>query len=338
MKRVYIFAGHIGCWVLLILSNFLPRYAESNESVWRLLLIDTTYSLVIVTAFYSGYLFIYQFITRTWPWPAIIGVFHILTTLTLVVLVRYGIEFGFLKPVLHFDNYAVNRHFTWGWFIQNAARYYWSWVVYGILYGFARNYVQQQRKARELISAELSLLRSQVNPHFLFNALNDIYALTLSRPVEASNAIMQLSELLRYMLYSSQSPAVPVVDEINYLKSYIELEQIGQAGRVNIRTQFTGHINGQQVAPMLLIPFVENAFKHGNLFLPDQPVTIMLDVQADRLIFHCWNSKRTGHKDGVGGIGLANICRRLDLEYAGRHKLTISENSTAFDINLSLTL
>lgn len=323
---------------MLILSNFLSKYAESNEPVGRLLLIDTAYNFVTMTAFYGGYRLIYHFIVRQWPWPGIVSIINILTVLALVMLVRYLLEFGFLKPVINYDNYAVNGHFTWGWFIQNAARYYWSWVIYGLLYGFAENYVQQQRKARELMHSELSLLRSQVNPHFLFNALNDVYALTLTRPTDAPGAVMQLSELLRYMLYSSQSDAVPLTDEINYLKSYINLEQIGRGGRANIQTRFTGHLNGQRVAPMLLIPFVENAFKHGDLFHPDQPVTVALDVQAKHLTFWCRNAKRTGSKDQTGGIGLTNLRRRLELEYAGRYKLDIRDDDTTFDINLSLTL
>lgn len=338
MKRAYLIASHIGLWVFVLLSNFWPRYAESDQPGWRLLLIDAAYLLVFMTAFYGGYGLIYRFLVRPWPWPGVVSVLNILTTLALVVLVRYVTEFGFLKPVLTFDNYALNNQFTWDWFASNAVRYYWSWVVYGLLYGFVANYVQQQRKARELMQSELSLLRSQVNPHFLFNALNDIYALTLTQPNDASGAVMQLSELLRYMLYSSQSPAVPVADEVNYLKSYINLEQIGQGGRANIQTQFTGHLNGQRVAPMLLIPFVENAFKHGDLFRADQPVTVTLDVRAEQLAFHCRNAKRTGSKDRTGGIGLVNLRRRLELEYAGRHELTIQSSDTIFDITLFLTL
>ncbi len=338
MKRIYLTAGHVGFWTLIILSNVVPRLAESDEPGWRLLVIDAAYSTLSATAFYGGYLLIYRFLVRPWPWPGVISVLNVVTTLGLVVLTRYFIEFVFLKPILNYDNYAVNNRFTWHWFIQNAAQYYWSWVVYGLLYGFIENYVQQQQKARELMQSELSLLRSQVNPHFLFNALNDIYALTLTRPTDAPAAVMQLSELLRYMLYSSQSTAVPLLEEVNYLKSYIDLERIGQAGQANIQTQFTGHINGQRVAPMLLITFVENAFKHGDLFCPEQPVSISLDVQNEHLAFHCWNAKRTGPRDQTGGIGLANLQRRLELEYAGRYELKIRDSDTLFDINLSLTL
>ena len=338
MKRPLLIAAHIGFWALLILSNFLPKYAESNDPGWRLLLIDTGYNLVTITAFYGGYGLIYRYMVRPWPHPGMLSLLYVLITLALVILMRYLVEFGFLKPVLGYDNYAVNNHFTWWWFGQNAVRYYWSWVVYGLLYGFVESYVQQQRKARELMHAELSLLRSQVNPHFLFNALNDIYALTLTRPAEAPDAVMQLSALLRYMLYSSQSAAVPLTDEINYLKSYIDLEQIGQAGRAHIQTQFTGSFSGQRVAPMLLIPFVENAFKHGDLFRPDQPIVVALDVEAEQLTFQCRNAKRMGSKDKTGGIGLANLRRRLDLEYAGRYDLCIRDSDTSFDISLCLTL
>lgn len=335
MKRKYILLGHMAFWFLFLLKEVLQYRANNGDaSAYKMLMISTVYLFVTLTAFYGGYRLIYKHIVRPWPRLGWIGAAHIITTLFLIVMARYVVEFGFLKPLFSYDNYAMNQHFTWGWFIQNAVMYYWSWVLYGIMYGFVENYVQQQQRYRERMKAEVSLLRAQVNPHFLFNTLNDIYALALTRPDQTPDALMKLSDLLRYMLYSSQAVSVPLADEIEYVKSYIDLEQIGQKGLVNVQTSFTGLVNGQRIAPMLLIPFVENAFKHGALFETNQSILIDLNVAPNYLSFQCHNAKRTGAKDKTGGIGLTNLRRRLDLEYPDRHTLRIDDTDTVFDVNL----
>lgn len=336
MKRPSLILLHLLFWTLWLLGELVQHQARHTfeRSAGQTLLISGVYLLVTLTAFYGGYGLVYRsFIRYGW-----VGIGHVLTTLGLIVGMRYGVEFGFLKPLLHYDNYAVNNHFSWGWFVKNACLYYWNWVVYGVLYGFAEQYVRQQQRGREHIQAELSLLRAQVNPHFLFNALNDMYALTLTRPEQAPDALLKLSDLLRYVLYQSQSAVVPLVDEIAYVQSYIDLEQISQQGQAQVRARVEGLINDQQIAPMLLIPFVENAFKHGSLFDADQPITITCRVKADQLWFRCCNAKQMGHKDDTGGIGLVNLRRRLELEYPGRHQLQILDSSAMFDIHLALTL
>lgn len=336
MKRSHLILLHGLFWTLWLLSEFIQHQTRHTfeRTAGQTLLIDSAYLLITLTAFYGGYGLVYRsFIRHGW-----IGIGHVLTTLGLIVGMRYGVEFGLLKPGLGFDNYSVNAHFSWGWFIKNACLYYWNWVVYGALYGFGQQYVRQQQRAREQASAELSLLRAQVNPHFLFNALNDMYALSLTHPEQAPDALLKLSDLLRYALYRSQTALVPLVDELAYVDSYIELEQISQRGQAQVQARVDGLITTQQIAPMLLIPFVENAFKHGVLFNADQPITITCRVDADQLWFHCCNAKRMGSKDSTGGIGLVNLRRRLALEYPGRHQLQIIDAPAMFDVQLAITL
>ncbi|RYF73467.1 MAG: hypothetical protein EOO39_10375 [Cytophagaceae bacterium] len=337
MKRTYLVLGHLFFWSLFLISDTLRQQASGSwgrhqNQLW---LISAAYLLVTLTAFYGGYGLIYRFIIRRWPWPGWLGLVNVLTTLLLIVATRYIVEFGFLKPLIQYDNYEVNTHFTWSWFAQNAALYYWNWVVYGVLYGFAQHYVRQQQRAREQMKAEVSLLRAQVNPHFLFNVLNDFYALSLTRPTTLPDSLLKLADLLRYMLYSSQSSAVPLTEEIAYLRSYIDLEQLGQSGQARVQTAFSGPFESWQIAPMLLIPFVENAFKHGG----QAPQAILMGLTAGqtRLRFTCRNAKQGGTKDKTGGLGLANLRRRLELEYPGRHHLRIADTETEFTVQLTLT-
>ncbi|WP_052731256.1 sensor histidine kinase [Spirosoma radiotolerans] len=336
MKRPYLLLYHFLFWTLWLLSEVAQHQARHSfeRSAGQTLLISSAYLLITLTAFYGGYGLVYRsFIRYGW-----VGLGHVLTTLSLIVGMRYLVEFGFLKPLLNYDNYAVNAHFSWGWFVKNACLYYWNWVIYGTLFGFAQQYVRQQQRDREQMKAEVALLRAQVNPHFLFNALNDMYALTLTCPEQAPDALLKLSDLLRYVLYRSQSAAVPLTDEIAYVKSYIDLEQISQRGQAQVHAHIDGQISDQQIAPMLLIPFVENAFKHGSLFDARQPITITCQVEANQLLFRCCNAKRMGNKDATGGIGLANLRRRLELEYPGRHQLQILDSSASFAIHLTVTL
>jgi hypothetical protein len=338
MKRHYLILIHVLFWSLLLFNDAIQHheYSAFNPTAGRALLVSTMYLLVTMTAFYGGYALIYRFIIRAWPWPGWLGIGNILTTLVLIVTMRYVVEFGILKPLFHYDNYAVNPHFTWAWFVKNAVLFYWNWSLYGVLYGFAENYVQQQQRAREQMKAEVSLLRAQVNPHFLFNVLNDFYALSLTQPGRMPDALLKLADLLRYMLYSSQAATVPLTEEIAYVKSYIDLEQLGQNGLANVQTSFTGSFDDKQIAPMLLIPFVENAFKHGALY-QHQAIVIQLTADDRQLAFQCRNAKQAGEKDKTGGIGLANLRRRLDLEYPSRYSLHINDTDTLFDIDLHLT-
>ncbi len=296
------------------------------------------YVLIPIVAFYGAYLLIYKPLTKKIG-LAIVGM---AATVGLVVLARFVIEFGVLKPFLNYDNYSRDDQFTWAWFAQNAILYYWNWVVYGVLYGFAERYFldqqQQRQREQELTRSEAAFLRSQLNPHFLFNALNDVYALALTRPAETPAALLQLADLLRYMLYSSQAPTVALADELDYLNGFLALEQMGKSGQTTVQNRLTGHVNGQRIAPMLLIPFVENALKHGDATHPTNPISIETEVADNQLLFRCQNAKQAGLKDKTGGIGLANLQRRLALEYPNRHTLTIQDLPDQFAVYLTLDL
>lgn len=191
-------------------------------------------------------------------------------------------------------------------------------------------------------SAELAMLKSQINPHFLFNTLNNIYALSLAKaePV-VSEMILSLSEINRYMLYETEPDYVPLNKEVAYLNSYIELEKLRCENISNIKFSVSPEIEHVKISPLLLIPFVENAFKHSRIAdETDAWIEINLSVENNILVFNCENSVPVSafKKDKTSGIGLENVKRRLLILYPNKHELSISQPEHKFIVDLKLHL
>jgi len=204
--------------------------------------------------------------------------------------------------------------------------------------------MDQQIKS-ELITqnqqSELALLRSQINPHFLFNTLNNIYSLVYTKSNDAPRAMTKLSDIMRYMLYEATTEKVMLSKEINHLKSYIELLLLRLSGNRFIEFNVEGNTENKFIAPMLLFPFVENAYKHCNKKSPVPGIKITLVVQEDLLTYTIVNSVKREtdiSENDEGGIGLKNIKRRLELLYPDRHQLIISETVTHYSIELRINL
>ena len=205
-----------------------------------------------------------------------------------------------------------------------------------------------QRKDEELIinknealQTELKLLKSQINPHFLFNALNNIYALSAIDSGRTQQSISYLSDMLRYVLYECDHEMVPLQKEVDYIKNYVKLFSLKNSKSYPITTKF--HIESPtiNIAPMVLIPFVENALKHSNIEkITGTFVHIKLHADSNLIDFEIENSKPANNiiKDGVGGIGIENVKKRLAILYPNSHQLSINETSEAFKVNLKLKL
>jgi sensor histidine kinase YesM len=191
----------------------------------------------------------------------------------------------------------------------------------------------------ENLQSEMKFLKSQINPHFLFNALNNIYSLTITGAENSSDMILKLSEMLRYILYECNESQVPIENEWKYIDNYVEFQKLKSKEQLNIRMEFNDAIPGALIAPMILIPFVENAFKHSRVEDVDEGwVNISLNNNAETIIFQVENSisKQTHQKDEVGGIGLENVNRRLELAYGSKHDLIINHTPTMYSAILRL--
>jgi len=185
-----------------------------------------------------------------------------------------------------------------------------------------RYVMRQGEKKQKEVEAELAWLKNQINPHFLFNTLNNISSLTQIDADKAQDTVMQLSDLLRYAMYETNKPKVPLEGEVEFMRNYIDLMKLRCNEMTTVNSQFSILNSSLEVAPLLFISLIENAFKHGMNSNAPAIIDISLTQQDDTLIFTCDNSnnpKPTKDRSG-SGIGLENTCRRLDLLYQGRYQ------------------
>lgn len=215
------------------------------------------------------------------------------------------------------------------------------------IYKVMNDWLIQQRDKKELesqtLQSELKFLKSQINPHFLFNTLNSLYALTLKKSDLAPEIVLKLSEMMRYMLYECNEKEVPLQKEINYMQNYLELEKLRHGAKMLINLKVNGEVSDQKISPLILIPFIENSFKHGiNNQITQGFVNLELNIFDNDLQMILENSKspslpKIGDKRS-GGIGLVNVRRRMAILYPDHHHLEIKESPNTYKIELNLNL
>jgi sensor histidine kinase YesM len=205
-------------------------------------------------------------------------------------------------------------------------------------------YVKEQRNLqlqKENIAAQLQLLKAQVHPHFLFNTLNNIYSYTQKVSPTGSTLVMGLSDLLRYILHEGSKPAVPLDKELKMIEDYMLLEQIRYGDRLDINKELPAETNGLSIAPLLLLPFVENCFKHGTSQMLEQAwIRLAIDIDGSTLKMTLINAKVPVKDEGKpdSGIGISNVRKRLELLYPGKHVLAIREEEDVFIVKLTVEL
>jgi two-component system, LytTR family, sensor kinase len=349
MKKQYIVSLHILVWLLFIAGDALSliRIPDLIISGWwsahrevLFTIISAIYLITSAIALYGVAKIILPLIfkKRQYLW----GILSVLGLCVVLVLSRYIIEFWVLKPYFGWDNYSKNTNFNWSWYVSNCLLFNLRYVIWGVVYFFIVEWYdttnRQKALEREKTNAELAFLKSQINPHFLFNTINDIYALAYVKDDNAPTALLKLSGMLRYMLHESNTNFVPLEKELDYVKDFIDLQNIGFKGNTNIHFYTEGDISKPQIAPMLLIPFVENAFKHGDFNNSSQPIEVVCHFQNQQITFQCKNVVGRQQKDVLGGIGLQNVRRRLELLYPHKHQLDIVQAEGLFKCTLILEI
>lgn len=202
---------------------------------------------------------------------------------------------------------------------------------------------QNELREKERIESELNFLKSQVNPHFLFNAINSVYVLIRIDPDKASETLIKLSNLLRSQLYEFTSDEIDIQQELEYLENYIELEKIRKGDRLQVVFEKGEGLQDFSIAPLLLIPFLENCFKHLSSYTgKPNLVKVKIEFSKGILSAYFYNTKEDSNKSksdqSVGGIGLKNILRRLELLYPKNHQLEITENHDSFEVKLLIKI
>ena len=226
-----------------------------------------------------------------------------------------------------------------GNYLPAAVFFYAIDVVFGMAFYFVQYAQHKELQEKELLlqtrQSELSFLRSQINPHFLFNNLNSIYSLVYHQSDQALPAIAGLSDMLRYMLYDT-THEVALEKEVVYIEKYIELQRLrlDEQAEVNFNCRINAH--HIFIQPLLFLPFVENAFKHGDLSGNGPGIFIGINVENKKISFCCRNNKSSKQKDSASGIGIENVKKRLKLLYPDNHQLDIIDNADRFIVNLNI--
>jgi sensor histidine kinase YesM len=209
-------------------------------------------------------------------------------------------------------------------------------------------YLRDEKKQRKILEeqkmqleveksqANFNFLKAQINPHFLHNTLNFLYAKSLPYSSELSEGILTLSDIMRYALSegNARDGKAPLKDEIEHVRNVIKINQLRFSNKLHVKFNMEGVVNGATIIPFVLITLVENAFKHGDLKSTEHPIDILLSVKQSSLHFYCRNKKKTGPKDLSTGIGLDNIKKRLDLAYGENYSLNIKDESEFYTTEL----
>jgi len=341
MKRRNIVLIHLLFWFYIINQNLFPLYIGKLDETMMAnnkYLTDVFISTILnLFTFYPIYLlFPHVFKFKKKIAAILIG----LLIIAFLTVFRLFAEFYFWKLFIAMPVKEMKIETISMW---NNLRMVIIIGIYAILIRFMINWFESQKLRDELINkqqaSELALMRSQVNPHFLFNTLNNIYALVYRKSDEAPEAVMKLSSIMRYMLYDSASLKVPLEKEIEYLKSFIELQNLRIKHPDFVSIKMEGNPEGQTIAPMLLISFVENAFKHSSK-LHRPGIIIRLSTINGNINFEVINYLKKdapANDELTSGVGLGTIRRRLELIYPGKHKLLINQGEETFKINLEIT-
>jgi two-component system LytT family sensor kinase len=335
MKKIKVISIHILCWVLVLgyfYGGDLLKGINFKQQAF-----GYSINFVQIIEFYICYLWVYPYyLKRGKAIQLIAGVLFVIATF---IALRYLLEEVLYLHWFGFHNYAEGTA-AWAYISDNIYFSLAFIVIPAAIYGAQLSFETEKMNLKlkdEVVKSELAFLKSQINPHFLYNTLNYVYALAIPVSDQLANAVLRLSDLMRYTLNESPDGKVSLEKEVDYLESYIALFRMRFEPKFFVDFKIEG-VSDQKIASLVLIPFVENAFKHGVINDESQPIRIKLKVQQKRLSFEVSNKISHAQKDHSSGVGLVNIHRRLDLIYPDKHELLISNNGNTYKTTLIINL
>lgn len=274
-------------------------------------------------------------------------IFLYILSLALIIFLFSWINYRFFAEwsAKLLPNYFFISYFT----LKEIVFFFTAYVIITSLLKLSKSWFWVSELEKELLEkekqkteVELKALKAQINPHFFFNTLNNIYSMALDKNEKLPGTILQLSDLMRYFLYESRDNFIPLEKELAVVNNYIALQKIRSDALLDLEMKSSGEINGQQIAPLLLITFLENAFKHGAKGNTERAfIRIRTEIEKNRFNFSIENNKgvidETKSADH-GGLGLENVKRQLELLYPKKHLLTIKNRNDSFAVQLQLDL
>jgi len=337
MKKKQIIWLQIIYWSLNFFGTVItPLYFFDRENDLQSTVLRITFFLAGIITFYICYLVIIPKVFRQEKVYTVILSFFL--SILCFATVRYLMEEVLLPLTFGFRNYNQETGLLY-YFFDNI--YYGCINVFiaGIMWlleKFGVIETERQKLEQERNEAKIQALKTQINPHFIFNTLNNIYSLVYQNSEKALPAIEELSQLLRYSTKDLEKNFIPLEKEIGYLESLIELEKLRLKNPELLMIEKKINHPNLNISPMLLVPFVENTFKHGDF--SGKGFTMKISDDNQTLTFHLQNFKKQRSKDSLSGIGIGNVKKRLEILYPKKHELNIVETETEFSVDLKIDL
>ena len=331
---------HLGFWVLsFFVFLYLFKTGAKPEKI------DYVYTILFqLTLIPAVYINIELLLPKLGNRKRIL--FYLFSLVILIILFAW-INYNFFDnwSAKVFPDYFFISYFTFG----EIVAFFTVYIIITMLLKLSKSWflvsalqTELLEKEKQKAKVELKALKAQINPHFFFNTLNSIYSMALDKDERLPGTVLQLSDLMRYFLYGSRDNFIPLEKDLTVVKEYIALQKLRSNAQLDIETKISGEISDQQIAPLLLITFLENAFKHGAKGSTENTfIKLTINVEKDKLNFTVENNK--GYIDEVktgdhNGLGLENVKRQLELLYPGKHLLNIKDEHDRFTVALQLSL
>lgn len=347
MKKKYIILLHILFWGYYFLQELVIVNHKSYAMHIPIFSLDIknpeigflySFNFLYLFIFYLNYLFVLPKFFDATKFGRMLLVLCML--FGLFILLRYTLEEVLYYQIFGYRNY--NEGTTLVYYIYDNLHYGSRPIVASSVLWFIVNLSRLQAEKIELIESkretEINFLKSQINPHFIFNTLNNIYYLVFEKSEKSLKAIEQLSSLMRYMTYESQNNTIAIQREIDYIENFIALESMRISGATNILFHTEIQNPEYRIPPLLLIPFIENGFKHGVVNNPEQPFEIKLIQTESHLELQTTNLINDYKKDSQSGVGIENVKKRLQLYYPNKHILEITVYQPVYKTLLRIDL
>jgi two-component system LytT family sensor kinase len=337
------FRWHMLAWAVyfayVVLGSLLLRntgWYNDKLSLAQNVWLNASFQVARIATFYFCYLLVFPRLLRMGRLPLL--ALGLLAALLVFMAVRHGLEEVVYPALLGFDNYDADESIR-QFLIDGLYNTIPTLVLASALWAgeeALRRERENQQLAADKRAAELAFLKTQLNPHFLYNTLNMLYSLAYGVDKTLAGGLLKLSELMRYMLRDTPDGLVDLGEEVAYLDNFLDLYRLRYPDRLHAELTVAGDPTGHRVAPLLLIPFVENAFKHGVLDDPATPVRLHLVLTPGSVEFTVENQRHEYLTDSGSGIGLANLRRRLELLYPGQYAWHVGPVGQQFRAQLRL--
>ena len=337
-KKWMTIAIHVAAWVLLFSLPYLlrplhnPNDAKPEEALNAnmVFIISRINDALLVGFFYlNAFVLIIQFLYKR---KYFVYAISVIVSFGLYVVLMWALWLNLARPNFSFQTHLLVSIFIFLFILACSIAY----KTIGDKFISDR---MAKEKETEHLKTELSLLRSQASPHFMFNVLNNMVSLARKQSDQLEPSLIKFASLMRYMLYETDEEKVSLESEKEYLQSYIDLQQQRLSKKVTVNVNMCPPDDNYEIDPMLLIPFVENAFKHGTGFIENPCIDIEMKAQNNMLYFRVSNTydyHEQQVQDKASGIGLANVRRRLDLLHPGKYQLDITKDDCRFTVLLQI--